>query len=77
MNSETSTNQSDIKIHSTEDRKDNGVNPKTTTFQYLFPMKVDRCHFLKRQLSLPKRELLFSDNTVYSLKEICNNLGLL
>ena len=33
MNSETSTNQSDIKIHSTEDRKDNGVNPKTTTFQ--------------------------------------------
>ena len=33
MNSETSTNQSDIKIHSTEDRKDNDVNPKSTTFQ--------------------------------------------
>ena len=30
MNSETSTNQSDIKVHSTKDRKDNGVNPKST-----------------------------------------------
>ena len=28
MSSETSTNQSGIKIHYTEDRKDNNVNPK-------------------------------------------------
>ena len=33
MNCETSINQSDIKVHSTEDRKDNGVNPKSFTFQ--------------------------------------------
>ena len=30
MSSETSTNQTGIKIHSTKDRKDNGVNPKST-----------------------------------------------
>ena len=36
MNSETSTNQAGIKIHSTEDRKNNGVNPQTTTFQYYY-----------------------------------------
>ena len=33
MNSETSINQSLIKIHSTEDRKDNNVNPKNSTFR--------------------------------------------
>ena len=34
MNSETSINKSDIKVHSTEDRKDVNVNPKNSTFQY-------------------------------------------
>ena len=33
MNSENSTNQSCIKVHSTEGRKDIRVNPKSTTFQ--------------------------------------------
>ena len=34
MSSETSANQSGIKIHSTEDRKDVNVNHKNSTFQY-------------------------------------------
>ena len=33
MKSETSTNQSGIKTHPTEDRKDISVNPKCSTFQ--------------------------------------------
>ena len=41
MNSETSSNQSGIKIHSTEDRKDKNVNPKNSTFQYINYIRVD------------------------------------
>ena len=33
MNSETSTNKSDIKIHSTEDRKGINVNPQNSAFR--------------------------------------------
>ena len=57
MSSETSTNQSGIKIHSTEDRKDVNVNPKSSTFPYI---KGTIFHVMKYCISLNILYIIFN-----------------